>query len=335
MDVTEDSAEQFLNDKSALVNHITRVLHQRAGRGRTYAPDEIDRLRAAGVLLLLGHKSPNDKGPGQPYLILNKRSPKVRQPGDLCCPGGSVAPLLDPCFARLLALPVASLGRWKYWEGMKKNQSLEARSLALFWATGLRESFEEMRLNPFGVRFLGPLPPQPLVMFQRTIYPMVAWVTRQKRFFPNWEVAKIVDIPLEDLLNAANYAQYKLHLKTPGDAEPSETMRRYPCFRFRDNNETELLWGATYRIITIFLDYVFGFRPPDLNKVPVIEGALDQGYLTGGGRDLGLFFYTLQIIRFLMLKFYIRFVSLIYLSILNRVIWASGSESRVRDTGPA
>jgi hypothetical protein len=164
---------------------------------------------------------------------------------------------------------------------MKKNQSPEAKSLALFWATGLRESFEEMRLNPFGVRFLGPLPPQSLVMFQRTIYPMAAWIGRQKRFFPNWEVEKIVDIPLRDLLNPANYARYHLCLKTPGDTDQLETMRSYPCFRYETDTETELLWGATYRITTVFLNFVFGFRPPGLKDLPVVEGVLDKNYLTG------------------------------------------------------
>jgi len=272
---------KLLQDKSALINHIIRELHQRSKRAHLYTSDEADRLKSAGVLLLLGNKSVSAKGPEQPCLILNKRSSKVRQPGDLCCPGGSVAPVLDSCFAKLLALPMASLGRWKYWHRMKKKQSPEAKSLALFWATGLRESFEEMRLNPFGVRFLGPLPPQSLVMFRRTIYPMAAWIARQKRFFPNWEVEKIVDIPLKDLLNPANYARYQLSLKTPGDTEPSETMRSYPCFRYETNTETELLWGATYRITTVFLDFVFGFRPPGLKDLPVIKGVLAKNYLTG------------------------------------------------------
>ena len=255
---------QLLNDPSALVKHIIHVLHERSDREPIYSPDAADPLAAAGVLLLLSHKSCNNKGPAQPCLILNKRSLKVRQPGDLCCPGGSVAPLVDPYFARLLSLPFGSLGRWKYWRRWKKNQSPVARLLALFWATGLRESFEEMRLNPFGVRFLGPLPPQPLVMFQRTIYPLVGWIDRQKRFFPNWEVEKVVDIPLRDLLNPGNYARYRLRLTPRGDAESIHSKRHYPCFRIQLSDGTELLWGATYRIVTIFLDYVFGFKPPDL-----------------------------------------------------------------------
>ena len=153
--------------------------------------------------------------------------------------------------------------------------------LALFWATALRESFEEMRLNPFGVSFLGPLPPQPLVMFQRTIYPSVAWINRQKRFFPNWEVEKVVNIPLIDLLNPANYAQYRLCRKPGGDAESINIIGHYPCFRYQFRNDTELLWGATYRIVTLFLDYIFSFKPPGLAEIPIIEGSLDQNYLTG------------------------------------------------------
>ena len=272
---------QLLNDKSALVNHIAHVLYERFERAPITLPDAVDPLTAAGVLLLLSDKSCNNNGPGQPCLVLNKRSLKVRQPGDICCPGGRVAPLVDPYFARLLSLPWVSLARWKYWRRWKKNKSPVARLLALFWATALRESFEEMRLNPFGVRFLGPLPPQPLVMFQRTIYPSVAWINRQKRFFPNWEVEKVVDIPLIDLLNPANYAQYRLCRIPAGDAESKNAIGQYPCFRYQFRNDTELLWGATYRIVTLFLDYVFGFKPPGLAEIPIIEGSLDQNYLTG------------------------------------------------------
>jgi hypothetical protein len=138
-----------------------------------------------------------------------------------------------------------------------------------------------MRLNPFGVSFLGPLPPQPLVMFQRTIYPLVGWIDRQKRFFPNWEVEKVVDIPLRDLLNPGNYVRYRLCLTTRGDAESIHSKRQYPSFRIQASNGTELLWGATYRIVTLFLGTVFGFKPPDPEKIPIIEGSLDQNYLTG------------------------------------------------------
>ena len=134
-----------------------------------------------------------------------------------------------------------------------------------------------MRLNPFGLDFLGPLPAQLLAMFQRVIYPMVVWVPRQKRFYPNWEVEKIVYIPLRDLLNPAGYAQYQLRFEAQSSTAQVNT---FPCFRHKEENETEVLWGATYRITTVFLDDVFGFVPPDPSSLPEIHGSLSKSYLS-------------------------------------------------------
>ncbi len=273
--------QQLLANDTTLVQHIIRVLNVQAGQNNIFSDQSVDPETAAGVLLLLGLRVNNIKNTAEPCLILNKRSLKVRQPGDLCFPGGSVTPRLDSPLAKLFSLPLTSLGRWKYWPQWKHAHPQSARFLALFWATGLRESFEEMRLNPFGVRFLGPLPPQSLVMFQRVIYPMVAWVQRQKRFFPNWEVDKIVYIPLRDLLNPANYRRYRLCIQTRANEQSSNLGWDYPCFHFQTDSDKEILWGATYRITTIFMEYVFGFKPPGLETLPVVEGSLDQTYLTG------------------------------------------------------
>lgn len=147
--------------------------------------------------------------------------------------------------------------------------------LRLFLATGLRESVEEIRLNPFGLKLLGPMPPQPLLMFRRIIYPMVMWVTGQKRFYPNWEVEKIIYIPLQDLLNPVQYARYRLRVETGPNTVRVNT---FPCFRHEKENETELLWGATYRITMGFLKDVFGFRPPAADSLPQIHGRLSRSY---------------------------------------------------------
>jgi hypothetical protein len=268
-------------DTTNLIPHIIRVLHERASQERIFSRDAFDIVTASSVLLLFGRKLKKDKKSVESCLILNKRSLKVRQSGDLCCPGGSVAPRLDNYLAKLLSLPIFSLGRWKFWPQWKRTRPQDARLLALFWATALREGAEEMRLNPLAVRFLGPLPPQSLVMFQRIIYPMVAWVPRQKRFYPNWEVDKIVRISLKKLLDPTNYVRYRLSMKLDSNSTLSNSTRDFPCFRFQDNNETELLWGATYRITMVFLEYVFQFRPPPLDDLPVVENALDETYLTG------------------------------------------------------
>jgi hypothetical protein len=206
-------------------------------------------------------------------LILNKRSVNVRQPGDLCCPGGRVSRRLDAGLAILLKLPILNLARWPQW---RKIRPRDAKWMRLLLATGVRESIEEMRLNPFGLEFLGPLPAQPLVMFQRVIYPMVVWVSGHRRFYPNWEVEKIIYIPLRDLLNPARYARYRLRFEVQSTTPQVHT---FPCFRYDKGNKTEVLWGATYRITAVFLDYVFGFVSPDLNSLPEIHGSLSRAYL--------------------------------------------------------
>jgi hypothetical protein len=155
--------------------------------------------------------------------------------------------------------------------------------LARLLAGALRESYEEMRLNPFRVTFLGPLPSQRLVMFQREIFPMVCWLPRQKRFSLNWEVEKLVYIPLRKLLNPANYLCYRLSSDTPRKSWNHKKERDFPGFLSGNHPESEVLWGATFRITMAFLDIVFGFRHPDLESLPVVHGNLRRDYLTGDG----------------------------------------------------
>jgi hypothetical protein len=192
-----------------------------------------------------------------------------------------MAPHIDPYLARLFSLPVASLGLWRHWDSWKKSHPRQAKSMSIIWATGLRESFEEMRLNPFGVRFLGPLPPHCLVMFNRTIYPMVGWIKRQKRFFPNWEVEKVVYVPLKDLLNPTLYGRYRLQMGGVYGQDRAGSAQDFPCFRLQGQDRKEILWGATYRITIDFLEQVFDFKPPTMETLPVVDGALDETYLTG------------------------------------------------------
>jgi hypothetical protein len=270
----------ILKDKTALIRHIMGTLHEKVEPHEIFSDDDFNRQKSAGVLLLLGPGPNGQHVSGEPCLILNKRSLKVKQPRDLCFPGGSIAPRFDATLATLFALPIASLGRWPYWSRWKHDEPRAAKSLALLWATGLRESLEEMRLNPFGVKFLGPLPPQNLIMFRRRIYPLAGWVQNQKRFSPNWEVEKIIYIPLRELLNPTGYGRYRLKMQLTDDKNSSTSTRDFPCFQFRDNGVLEILWGATFRITALFLEYIFEFKPPDPETLPVIEGRLDRTYLS-------------------------------------------------------
>jgi hypothetical protein len=270
-----------LSDHARLAARITQALAGRAEKTETYGRVAEDFATASAVLLLIG---PCGAAPGRPEevcLILNKRSARVRQPGDLCCPGGSVSPRIDFFLGRLLGLPLSPLGRWPLWRRWRRQRPIEARWLALFLATGLREAFEEMRLNPLRARFLGPLPQHRLVLFRRSIYPLAAWVSARAAFRPNWEVQSVVRIPLRQLLDPEGYVRYRLKMAWNGSSASGQTPSDYPGFRFRDAAGQEVLWGATYRIVTIFLETVFDFAPPPLESLPVVEGHLGDVYLTG------------------------------------------------------
>ena len=92
---------------------------------------------------------------------------------------------------------------------------------------------------------------------------------------------KIVYIPLRDLLDAGNYRRYRLCLQTGENEQSPKSGQDYPCFYFQTDSDTEILWGTTYRIATLFMEYIFGFKPPILDTLSVVEGRLDQAYLTG------------------------------------------------------
>ena len=230
----------------------------------------------SAVLFLLGTGSS-----GEPCLILNKRSQRVRQSGDLCCPGGGIASSIDHLLARGLNLPVTPLSRWPYGSWWRRYRKTDFQKLSLLLAAALREGFEEMRLNPFGVRFLGPMHAQQLVMFKRAIYPMVGWVNRQRHFFPNWEVEKIVRIPIAALFDTGNYARYRISFKTGTPGAPEIPYRDMPCFVHRHRGGDELLWGATYRITETFLKTILDHVPPSMESLPVIHRRLDRHYFEG------------------------------------------------------
>lgn len=264
-----------LENGKSLKQLVRDRLHQNAPRSFAFNRNG-DLRRISAVLFLMGLGSD-----GNPLLILNKRSHRVRQPGDLCCPGGGVAPIIDPLISHWLRLPATPLSRWPYAAWWQRHRRQDWPKLALLLATALREGVEEMRLNPFDVIFLGPLKVQQLVMFKRAIYPLVGWLNRQRRFSPNWEVERIVRIPLSALLDAGNYARFRISLQVDRPGLPDMHYRDMPCFIHRRNGREEVLWGATYRITEQFLSAVFGFVPPETKKLPVFFRRLGRDYIEG------------------------------------------------------
>lgn len=274
-------ALRLLDDPRALADHVSRVLNEGRSLGAVFPSGVSRSVETSSVLVLLGRHCGRNRGGGEPCVVFNKRSHHVKQPGDLCFPGGSMAPRLDRCLGRMLSLPGFPLNRWPYWRRWRRFRPNEARRLSMLLATGLREGLEEMRLNPLGVRMLGPLPAQELVLFRRVIYPMVGWIRRQERFFPNWEVERVVYIPIGNLLTPELYARYRLRFETDEARQGSRAVevRELPCFVHEGRGGREILWGVTYRTVVAFLECVFGFRPPELHSLPVVNGILGPDYL--------------------------------------------------------
>ncbi|MEN6440266.1 MAG: CoA pyrophosphatase [Syntrophobacter sp.] len=272
----------LLENPDALLGHLARVLSAHCGVESLFRNEECNRnVRTSSVLLLLGQRVLEPGGAPETCIILNKRSGAVKQSGDLCCPGGAVEPRSDPWFARLLSLPGSTLSRWPCWSTLRRGQPLEAEFLSLLLAAGFRESWEEMRLNPFGLRFLGPLPSQCLVLFRRVVHPMVVWVSRQKKFSLSWEVERIVEIPLRALLNPFNYGMHRLYIPPGLEWRFQGKRADFPCFLYTHEGRADLLWGVTFRIVTLLMELAFGFIPPDPARLPLVPTSLREEYVNG------------------------------------------------------
>jgi 8-oxo-dGTP pyrophosphatase MutT (NUDIX family) len=273
--------EHLLEDPEGLQALIIRRLVEKCGCESLFPNEPGDRVRASSVMLLLGEVSYDGNSRPEVSVILNKRSKEVRQGGDLCCPGGTLDNRLDPYLARILKLPGSPLTRWRHWACLRRECPRESRLLALLLATALRESWEEMRLNPLRVRFLGPLSSQCLILFRRVIHPMVAWVYRQGHFTLSWEVEKLVAIPLRSLLDLRCHALFQLHVPPQLEWRFTGNSHTFPCVIAHHEEEREVLWGATYRIVASLLELLFDFRPPPPEALPTVHGEVDECYVSG------------------------------------------------------
>jgi 8-oxo-dGTP pyrophosphatase MutT (NUDIX family) len=234
--------------------------------------------RAAGVLLPLLFREDFPGGNGQFVFQLIKRSSLVPQPGDLSLPGGMLHPVLDH-----LLRPMLIHGPFPILRGAARTYALHQqassfRLITLFLTNALRESWEEIRLSPARVRFLGPLPTYSLTLFRRTIFPLAGFVENSGPPRPNREVEKIVEIPLSSFYREDLFGCYRI------DASDSTGHRslQYPCLIHRDSGGAEeVLWGATFHIIISFLEIVMDYRLPEWRNGPVIVRSLRPDYLTG------------------------------------------------------
>jgi hypothetical protein len=243
-----------------------------------------DVQQAAGVLLLLCHRPDHISDPkelGSWVLQLIKRSTLIAQGGDVSCPGGMLQPLIDWAFSLFfirsgfLPYPPLSIG-----SAGDKSVSESKKIVSLFMANALRESWEELHLNPLHVSLLGCLPTYSLSLFRRTIFPFVAIVRNDWTPIPNPEVDKLIEIPLSNFFKEDSYGRYMIQASNTLPSDDQGT-QEFPCLIHEDESGEEILWGATFNIIMNFLRIVFDFKLPDLHSRRIRERTLNSGYLTG------------------------------------------------------
>jgi 8-oxo-dGTP pyrophosphatase MutT (NUDIX family) len=237
----------------------------------------------AGILLPLffaQEKTKESIPPAQYTFLLNKRSALVQQPGDLCVPGGGIKPA-DKLLQKILEMAPIPWIKKDAWLLAKQRGKGIYEKILLILSIALRESWEEIRLHPFNIEFLGALPAYRLQSRRWIMFPVVGRVKKAWRPKLSWEVEKIIPIPLAAFFEAANYALYSLEvpekLKAQGIPDPWE----FPCFVYRINGAEEILWGATYMVIRSFFHIIFPFPLPSPNGQRIIRRPLLTNYFSG------------------------------------------------------
>jgi 8-oxo-dGTP pyrophosphatase MutT (NUDIX family) len=106
----------------------------------------------------------------------------------------------------------------------------------------LRESHEEIGLDPARVRVLGELDSMPTFVSGFVITPVVGWLQEPVSLSPNpTEVAAVIDVPLRAL---ADSARLEPGFTRGGRAYPTE------AWVYDDH----IIWGVTARLIRVFLE---------------------------------------------------------------------------------
>ncbi len=235
---------------------------------------------AAGVLLPLIFQNATgpDAVPGGSFAImLVKRSSMVAQSGDLSFPGGMLNPIWDRILRVIFLYCLRSLYDNQTRSFLAQQDKTTAKLITLFATTAFRESREEIRLSPFRTEFLGPLPTRNLVLFERTIFPIVGFVKSHKYLHPNAEAEKIVRIPLSSFYRPDFVARLRI-----GTPEQHEQTMEYPCLVYRDTDgQEEILWGATFHITVEFLKIVLDYELPEWRTKPVVSKILTPAYMSG------------------------------------------------------
>jgi 8-oxo-dGTP pyrophosphatase MutT (NUDIX family) len=126
--------------------------------------------------------------------------------------------------------------------GLRHDEDADLR------ATALRETHEELGLDPTGVEVLGALPPVHTFVSAILIVPFVGAIAERPSFAPNEaEIAEVLEFGLADLDAAESLVEY------PADG------RVYRGYAYAMEGAT--IWGATARILHDLLEAVRAGAP--------------------------------------------------------------------------
>jgi 8-oxo-dGTP pyrophosphatase MutT (NUDIX family) len=111
--------------------------------------------------------------------------------------------------------------------------------------TALREAAEELNIAPAEVRVLGELTPLYIPPSDYCVYPVVASAERRPDFRPSLrEVAEVIEVPLDHLLDTRNIRREKWPLRGIDVT--------VPFYFFREHK----IWGATAMVLAELLDLI-------------------------------------------------------------------------------
>lgn len=231
----------------------------------------------AGVLVLFSFQQRASEQ-GQFYLHLIKRSSAVSQGGDLSCPGGIIQARLDRFLTFLAYIGLLPVFKGRAFTLAKRRNRSLYKIITLFFATALRETWEEIGLQPWKCQFLGPLPSYSLALLHRSIFPLVVLLREPWRVKLNYEVEKFLSIPLANFFRPENFARFAFE---EGSKYPAGRPPEFPCFLIEDRGKEEILWGATFNILARFMDIVFDYQFPSPTQARVVRRPVNLDYITG------------------------------------------------------
>lgn len=229
----------------------------------------------AGVVLLLQYKN------SEYTFQLIKRSEAVPQAGDISCPGGILERSTDEMLSHIiLKTGIIRTIDDRVLNDLHHQDEQTASLVRLFLMNALRESWEEIGLSPLNVGFLGALPSYSLAYFPRTIFPIVCLVKEPCEYQLNPEVEKVLEIPINYFFQSSSYATVEIE-SDMGSSDPRYNMH-FPCLVVPDGRgHQDILWGATFCIITNFLQIISGKAFPPASPSRMIKKTLSPHYASG------------------------------------------------------